>query len=413
MSETGELINVPKLRFPEFSGTWKQRPFSDFISTMDAGVSVNSGDRPANIDEYGILKTSCVTNGTFDANENKVVWESSEIARLREPVSAGSIIISRMNTPALVGANALVQHDHSNLFLPDRLWSAKVNGKAVPYWLGLVMSDPRTRQKLSDLASGTSGSMKNISKRDVTALQLRVPPLPEQQKIADFLGAVDARVGLLRRRRQALSDYKKAMVQRLFARTLRFTRPDGSPFPDWQEKRLGEVFEERSDRAGEEDELLSVTMRDGIKRLRDLDRTDNSSDDKSNYKSVYIGDIVYNSMRMWQGASGLSPFNGIVSPAYTVITCKLGNVPRFWAYYFKLSALIHTFQRFSQGLTSDTWNLKFPAFAKIKAMAPVDAEEQQKIADFLSALDAKIDAVARQIGAMERFKQGLLQQMFL
>jgi len=127
---------------------------------------------------------------------------------------------------------------------------------------------------------------------------------------------------------------------------------------------------------------------------------------------VKINDIAYNSMRMWQGASGVSQYNGIVSPAYTVITPKEGNDSIFWGYRFKTTDSTNTFQRYSQGLTSDTWNLKFNTLSKIKFMAP-SYEEQQKIANFLSALDDKIKLEEVKLARAKEFKKALLQRLFV
>ena len=117
----------------------------------------------------------------------------------------------------------------------------------------------------------------------------------------------------------------------------------------WEQRKLGECFSERveSDPNGE---LISVTIGSGIKKFSELGRHDNSNDDKSKYKKVVVGDIAYNSMRMWQGASGYSPYNGIVSPAYTVITPFSGIDSKFFAYMFKREDMIHTFQIRSQGI---------------------------------------------------------------
>lgn len=413
MSDTVQEPKVPKLRFREFEGAWNNKRLSSVIQALDAGVSVNSKDRPALPGEKGVLKTSCVTTGEFDRFENKVVSDDFEIDRLKEPVMAGTIIISRMNTPALVGANALIETDHPNLFLPDRLWAAKLSEHADAHFLSQLTASAYFRSRLSARATGTSGSMKNLSKSDVLTLVVQLPDFEEQEVVGAALWAVTRRVRLLRRQRDALEAYKTGMMQRIFRQELRFIRSNGSSFPDWEEGRLGDAFVERSERDGGDAELLSVTLNRGVQRLADIDRTDNSSADKSNYKVVRKGDIAYNSMRMWQGASGLSKFDGIVSPAYTVVTCKTGHVSLFWSYYFKFSELVHRFQRYSQGLTSDTWNLKFPAFSRIKTSMPVDRDEQQMIADFLFALDEKVGAVTKQIDAMQRFKKGLLQQMFV
>jgi len=403
---------VPKLRFDGFAGEWTNIPLSNLISALDAGVSVNSGDRPAFAFEKSVLKTSCVTLGRFDLEENKVVEDPNEITRLKEAVSKNTVIISRMNTPQLVGANAFVAEDAPTAFLPDRLWAAKISAKADPSWVGHLLAHPVTRASFSDRATGTSGTMKNLTKDAVLSLEVIAPTLPEQQKIAAFLGAMDGRLAGLRQTEAALTRFKAGLMQRLFSQKLRFTQDNGSAFPDWEEKRLGDVFTERSERGNTDGELLSVTMHSGVVRAVDANRANGASADLSNYKTVEVDDIAYNSMRMWQGANGVSRYSGIVSPAYTVILSKIPQIMGFWGYYFKLPTVIFLFERNSQGLTSDTWNLKFPALATIQLPIP-HPEEQRKIAAALSALDAKIAATALQITQTERFKQGLLQQMFV
>ena len=163
----------------------------------------------------------------------------------------------------------------------------------------------------------------------------------------------------------------------------------------WEQRKLGECFSERveSDPNGE---LISVTIGSGIKKFSELGRHDNSNDDKSKYKKVVVGDIAYNSMRMWQGASGYSPYNGIVSPAYTVITPFSGIDSKFFAYMFKREDMIHTFQIRSQGITSDNWNLKFPTLSEIPVMLPITVEEQTAIAGYLTILDTLITLHQRQ-----------------
>ena len=134
-------------------------------------------------------------------------------------------------------------------------------------------------------------------------------------------------------------------------------------------------------------ELISVTINDGIKKFSELGRHDNSNDDKSKYKKVCVGDIAYNSMRMWQGASGYSPYEGIVSPAYTVLAANHGVNSRCIAHQFKLSKMIHTFKINSQGITSDNWNLKFPTLSDISIYISRSIDEQGKIASLLESLD--------------------------
>ncbi|MDO4268091.1 MAG: restriction endonuclease subunit S [Eubacteriales bacterium] len=154
----------------------------------------------------------------------------------------------------------------------------------------------------------------------------------------------------------------------------------------WEQRKLGECFTERLE-SMPEGELISVTINDGIKRFSELGKHDSSNDDKSKYKKVCVGDIAYNSMRMWQGASGYSPYEGIVSPAYTVLSPNSKIISRCLAYQFKLPEMIHAFQTNSQGITSDNWNLKFPAFSKINISVALDVAEQTKIAEYFEHLD--------------------------
>lgn len=209
---------VPTLRFPEFQdvGEWEGFALSEFIKSLDTGVSVNSGDRPANSREIGILKTSCVGNDKFDILENKVVTDAKEITRVKENVQKNTIIISRMNTPALVGANAYVDSDHKNIYLPDRLWAAKSGERGSMKFIAYVLGSQKGRMALSELATGTSGSMKNITKTLLLDLYIFAPDDLEQQKIADCLSALDRLIQAQSRKLDVLKTHKKALMQQLF-----------------------------------------------------------------------------------------------------------------------------------------------------------------------------------------------------
>ena len=121
-------------------------------------------------------------------------------------------------------------------------------------------------------------------------------------------------------------------------------------------------------------------------RQADSDKRNTASEDKSNYKIVRKGDVPYNSMRMWQGAVGNSRYDGIVSPAYTVLTPTEEANGKFFMELFKKESTLQIFQRWSQGLTSDTWNLKYPALSTIQFYMP-SVDEQNRIADYFSKID--------------------------
>ena len=158
-------------------------------------------------------------------------------------------------------------------------------------------------------------------------------------------------------------------------------------------------------------ELLSVTMNDGVIPRSEIEGKDNSSEDKSNYKVVCKGDMVYNSMRMWQGANGVSDYNGIVSPAYTVLmpTEEIDN--HYFAALFKTSNLINEFRKNSQGLTSDTWNLKYPQIRPIRLYIP-SLQEQHKISDFIGALEERIGKQRELVDSLKKYKRGVMKSIF-
>ena len=157
-------------------------------------------------------------------------------------------------------------------------------------------------------------------------------------------------------------------------------------------------------------ELLSVTMNGGVMPRSEIEGKDNSSEDKSNYKVVCKGDMVYNSMRMWQGANGVSNYDGIVSPAYTVLmpTEEIDN--QYFAALFKTSNLINEFRKNSQGLTSDTWNLKYPQIRPIRLYIP-SLQEQTKISSFIGMLEERIGKQRQLVAALKKYKRGAVKHL--
>ena len=179
----------------------------------------------------------------------------------------------------------------------------------------------------------------------------------------------------------------------------------------WEQRKLGEVLKERTERAKGDEELLSVTIANGVIRQIDSEKRNTASEDRSNYKIVKKGDVPYNSMRMWQGAVGNSKYNGIVSPAYTILTPTSEANGKFFMELFKKKSTLQIFQRWSQGLTSDTWNLKYPILSSIQFAIP-SVEEQEKIAEYFSSLDYLITLHQRKCDDTKELKKYMLQKMF-
>jgi len=234
-----------------------------------------------------------------------------------------------------------------------------------------------------------------------------LPPLPEQQKIAQILSTWDKAIEKLEALIAAKQKRKKALMQQLLTGKKRFAGFDR----EWKDFHLSELFKDRKETGYVDLNLLSITREKGVISRDEVERKDTSNDNKSKYLRICPGDIGYNTMRMWQGVSSLSALEGIVSPAYTICVPKNNIDGKFAAYLFKTTPIVHLFQRYSQGLTSDTWNLKFHHFGEIKVSIPVDIKEQQKIASVLSAADTEIETHQNQLSALKQQKKGLMQQL--
>lgn len=249
----------------------------------------------------------------------------------------------------------------------------------------------------------------NIAPVDFFETTLTIPSNENEQKnIGEYFRRLDRLITLHQRKLEKLKIIKKSMLEKCFPKKgekvpkIRF-----SGFTDdWEQRKLGACFEERCENMPD-GELISVTISDGIKKFSELGRHDNSNQDKSKYKKVCIGDIAYNSMRMWQGASGYSPFEGIVSPAYTVLKPNVNINSKCVSYLFKRQDMIHVFQLNSQGITSDNWNLKFPALSQIAVSLPGDIKEQSRIATYFSNIDTLITLHQRQQNLWKFVRKGV------
>lgn len=257
-------------------------------------------------------------------------------------------------------------------------------------------------------------SVPRLDRSTLIDLEINLPSFSEQQFIATYFRTLDNKIQSTSKKLASLKKLKSASLVAMFPQNgesmpkVRFKGFEG----EWSTNNLGSIFAERIE-SNENGEMLSVTMNNGIIRSSDNGRFDNSNSDKSKYKVVKIGDIAYNSMRMWQGASGVSQYEGIVSPAYTVVTPSVDVDTDFFGYLFKTDDVIRLFKLNSQGLTSDNWNLKYPAFSRICVSYPKSKEEQQAIAAYFRSLDRKIALETARLEKLKQIKLACLDKMFV
>ena len=260
------------------------------------------------------------------------------------------------------------------------------------------------RQKLEREMTGSAGQ----KRVQVDSLGNYVIPLPgrsERRSIVDILSVQDSIIVLKEKRLAEKQQQKKYIMQQLLTGKKRlsdFTVP-------WVATSLGNLFSERKETNCEKLQLLAITGTQGVIPRSELDLKDNSSEDKSKYLKIRIGDIGYNTMRMWQGVSAYSDYEGIVSPAYTILKPVADIDAKYFSYLFKLPETVFLFYRFSQGLVDDTRNLKYENFKKITVRYPSDRREQTAIAKVLSTADREIDLLRQDIDQEKQKKKALMQ----
>lgn len=250
-----------------------------------------------------------------------------------------------------------------------------------------------------------SGLVPVINTKTVLSQMVFLPPLPEQQKIAAILSTQDKVIELKEKLLVQKQQQKKYLMQQLLTGKKRLP----GFCEKWTRKQLGELFENRVEINRSDLGLLAITSTRGILPRDCLDLKDNSSEDKSKYLRICPGDIGYNTMRMWQGVSAYSEYEGIVSPAYTILAPMEGVYSRYFAYLFKTQSVIFSFYRFSQGLVDDTRNLKYENFKKISVSIPSKVAEQRAIVQILSTADHEIDLLQKSIEAEKQKKKALMQ----
>lgn len=353
---------------------------------------------------------SGVSDGALNENELGKKVKRIEDKTQYKTAKAGDLVFNMMR--AWQGAIGVARSD--GLVSPAYI-VAKPEHEVFPLFMDYYMKQPRMVNMIHRQSYGVTDFRLRLYWDSFAQIQISLPPLAEQKRIVEILSTQDRIIELLEKKVEQLELLKKSYMQKMFPQPgsnkpeIRFP---GFTAP-WEQRKLGKCFIERKE-SMPDGELISVTIGEGIKWFSELGRQDNSNDDKSKYKKVCVGDIAYNSMRMWQGASGYSPYEGIVSPAYTVLSPVSDVVDsKCISYLFKRHDMTHIFQIYSQGITSDNWNLKYPALSDIEIMVSPYLEEQHQIADYLSKLDDLITLHQRKRDEEIRKKQAMMQLLLM
>lgn len=268
---------------------------------------------------------------------------------------------------------------------------------------------------------GKTATMTTIGQEDISKVEIIFPSLPEQQKIASFLTAMDKKIQQLTRKKDLLEQYKKGVMQQLFSGKLRFKDENENAFPKWEEKRLSyylQVSKTKNENLEySKADVLSVSGEYGIVNQIEFQGRSFAGVSVHNYGLVEHGDIVYTKSPLKSNPYGIIKVNkgktGIVSTLYAVYKCKPNVSGEFLDFYFQLHSNLNSYLRplVQKGSKNDMKinNEK----VLIDPVYYPSKKEQLKIVQYLNSMDIKIETVNNQITQTQTFKKGLLQQMFV
>ena len=319
----------------------------------------------------------------------------------------GDIVFVRSNgSKELVGRNLLVFPNDLPVSYGGFCIRYRMNDMSLtsPEYLNFILDSGALKKKLQKENQGSNIS--NLNQDILSDLTIVLPMDKSEQ--ASILQMLDSQNRVIELKEKLLAEkqrQKKYLMQQLLTGKKRLPGFGG----EWKRDKLGKLFAERSETKCEHLELLAITGTQGVIPRSQLDLKDNSSEDKSKYLRICVGDIGYNTMRMWQGVSAYSNYEGIVSPAYTILKPNSMINGKYFAYLFKMPDVIFMFYRFSQGLVDDTRNLKYENFKKISVTYPVEIEEQNAIVAVLEKTDQEIELLRQSIEQEKQKKKALMQ----
>lgn len=411
---------VPELRFPEFTGNWNEYKLADVTTKIGSGKTPRGGDEVYELTGIPFIRSQNVI-------DNLLILDSTHIpVEVHEEMSGSKVIpndILLNITGGSIGRSCVV---------PD--WFNEGNVNQHVCIIRLKSFNSRFLQPFLSSWKGqklvyqtqTGSGREGLNFESIKGFKIKFPSNSEQTKIANFLSAVDKRISLLTEKQKQLELYKKGLMQQIFSQQIRFKQEDGTDFPDWEEKRLGEIGDTFNGLTGKTKEDFGEGKR-YIQYKQIFDKSyivkekcglvsilESDSQNKCQYGDMFFtvssetpNEIAMNSVLLEKIDEDI--YLNSFCFGYRVFSFE-DLVPEFAQFFFRSSHVRSKLIKLAQGSTR--YNMSKNEFVKLKFYIPRQ-EEQTKIANFLSALDKKIEQVSLQIEGCKEFKKGLLQKMFV
>lgn len=418
-------MSVPKLRFKEFDGDWSETSIGK-LTKYFKGYAFKS----ESYKESGrrIIRVSDLGRDSIKYDNDAIFLDEVESSNYKDwMLKKDDIVITTVGSKphlidSAVGRPIYIKNNEEGLLNQNLLVLRPINQEVEPYFIFSQLLDNKYLTHIETIQRGNA-NQSNITVKDLQEFKVFSTSKIEQTQIASFLSAVDEKISQLTQKHELLSQYKQGMMQKLFSQQLRFKADDGSDFGEWEEIKLGDIASKvgsgSTPRGGAE-----AYTEDGIIFIRSQNVNNNQLllDDvvyipeqthkKMSGSKVVANDILLNITGASIGRSCVVPMNfteANVNQHVCIIRTPNDN-PRFIQSFLASKDGQDLIDSHQTG--SGREGLNFQSIRSFTLNRPC-LEEQTQIANFLSAIDQKIEVVAQQIEQAKLWKKGLLQQMFV
>ena len=391
-----KTLNVPNLRFPEFSGEWERSSLGVVFCKVENGLTYD----PNNSEGLPVTRIETISDRSI--NYKRVGYAKDDGKLSKYKMEPGDILFSHINSLKHIGKTAYYDGEHP-LYHGMNLLLLRTTNEESARFLFYQLNTSRFLHRCQVLAN-QAVNQASINTRELKGITLHKPSIKEQIKIADFISLLDNRIATQIKIIEKLESLIRGISNNLLDLEC------GTPV------RLGDILSERSERTkvNNQYEVLSSTVK-GIFSQREYFSKDIASENNIGYKIIRLHDVVLSPQNLWMGNINYNDkFDiGIVSPSYKIFSIADGYDKRFVAAMLKTHRALYNYMLVSeQGASVVRRNLNMEAFDQLVfKMPPID--KQREIGNAISALQSRLELAVRTKTAYEKQKQWLLTQMFI
>lgn len=405
------MSKTPKLRFKEFSGDWESKKLGDLLEFKN-GINASKeqyGHGKKFINVLDILSNNYIT---YENIIGKVDVDNDTFEK--NSVGYGDIVFQRSSeTRQEVGtANVYLDKEHKATFGGFIIRGKKI-GEYDPIFMNKLLKTSSARKEITSKSGGSTRY--NVGQETLSDVEVILPSIEEQEKIAYLFSLIDDKTSLQSEKVNALKEYKKGMIQKIFSMELRFKDDDGRDYPKWRKIKLSKVLKERKTYSQKNEGLEHVTLsKDGIYRKGDrYDRDFLVVTEDKKYKITKLGDICYNPANLKFGVICRNDYgNAIFSPIYVTFEVKPEADSEYIGAYLSRWDFINKIRKYEEGTVYERMSVKPEDFLRFEINLP-SIKEQKKIKEFFNKIDDKIKFEEEKLNRLNDYKKGLIQQMFI